>query len=424
MKKLLTAIVLLSSAWLGGESKAQPTGCALFAANDGSFNCTFGVKVWADHLDLTRPNLGVYWGIRDIVATTDTIDGGYLGTLIRYCNASPITVTLPQASNTAPTAPYGSGNGNLPVIFANGWYIHIKNICAGLVTINTTTSTFDATGTSSITVGQNQSVTLMAYSGNWSVVANALSTGNSGGVVCFTGTTRLTAGPALNANGVVYGSGVNNCPSSTAAFTTGQILVGQSAAPPAPVTMSGDATINAAGALTLNTVSVAKGGTGSTTAQAAMAALKGVYILGASAVASAHTGSTTETTLATISVPANAMGPNGIVRITAQWSHTGTAGTWRPRVKFNGTTITDPVSWGATALSGRTQAQFANRNATNSQVNNSTGQANWSQDGSLTSTVTMTHDTTGALNITITGELASAADTITLESYLVELMVP
>lgn len=168
-------------------------------------------------------------------------------------------------------------------------------------------------------------------------------------------------------------------------------------------------------------LSVAGGGTGSTTAQAAMAALKGVYILGQSGAAVAHTGDTVEFTLATITVPANAMGANGNIRVTAIISGSGTAGTRETKIKFGGTTFYDSTAVaGASYLSGRHQMQVLNRNVTNSQIGVNTG--NFA--ASSTATVTSAVDTTSSTTVTITGQLSNSGDTITLEAYSVELMVP
>lgn len=62
--------------------------------------------------------------------------------------------------------------------------------------------------------------------------------------------------------------------------TAGQILVATAATSFGFVTVSGDATLSGAGALTLNTVSIGKGGTGQTTASAAFNALSPVTLLG------------------------------------------------------------------------------------------------------------------------------------------------
>lgn len=146
------------------------------------------------------------------------------------------------------------------------------------------------------------------------------------------------------------------------------------------------------------------------------------FILGASAVASSHTGSTAETTLATIPVAAGQMGANGILRITAQFGYTGGTSTWTPRIKFNGTAFIDPAAFANTSLSARMQTQIANRNATNSQVGTTATQVNFGATSAAI--VTSAHDTTTSLNITITGQLTNGADTVTLHSYLVELIVP
>jgi hypothetical protein len=159
-----------------------------------------------------------------------------------------------------------------------------------------------------------------------------------------------------------------------------------------------------------------------TAATLATRLIKGIYILGASAVAASHTGTTGEVTLATITVPANSMGANGILRITSQWTMSGAGGTRTPRMKFNGTSF-NGITMALGTLSARIQSQIANRNATNSQVGNQIDQANWSAN-TTGAAITSAHDTTGALDVTITGQLANSGDTITLESYLVELIVP
>lgn len=63
---------------------------------------------------------------------------------------------------------------------------------------------------------------------------------------------------------------------------------------------------------------------------------------------------------------------------------------------------------------------MACRNATNSQVGGPTG-----NDGFTTATtavVTAAIDTTAAVNIVLTAQLASAGETITLESYTVDVI--
>ena len=65
--------------------------------------------------------------------------------------------------------------------------------------------------------------------------------------------------------GMIVLNGTGSQASSTAALTTGQLMLGQSAAVPSPKTMSGDATIIASGALTLASTAVTPASYGSAT---------------------------------------------------------------------------------------------------------------------------------------------------------------
>lgn len=150
-------------------------------------------------------------------------------------------------------------------------------------------------------------------------------------------------------------------------------------------------------------------------------------VLGASAVQVSHTGDTAEFTLATITVPANAMGANGILRVTAHWSWTNSVNTKNARCYFNTTSGTNFMNLAPTTTTGsREQRQLANRNAANSQVygtpagGNATGGWSTGTGALLTSAV----DTTQAVNIVFTGQLTNSGETIAIEDYLIELMRP
>lgn len=166
-------------------------------------------------------------------------------------------------------------------------------------------------------------------------------------------------------------------------------------------------------------VAIADGGTGASDARTAQKNLKGVYILASSAVASSVTGTTTETTLATITIPANAMGANGIVRITSAWSNTSNVNTKTAKIKFGGVSYANTNM--STTLGTRDQRQIVNRNVTNSQYGTSVTLGGFV--GSSGATVTSSIDTTAAVDIVMTGQLANGGDTLTLEYYLVELIV-
>lgn len=145
----------------------------------------------------------------------------------------------------------------------------------------------------------------------------------------------------------------------------------------------------------------------------------GWSVVQAKAVQVTHAGDTAEFTLATLTLPDNTMGPNGIVRVTAVFSCVGVAGAKELRIKLGGTAFLDN-NFAANTVGGRVQTQIANRNATNSQVGSSLGVIGFA--GTSTGVaVTAALDTTTNLTLLITGQLANAADTIMLESYLVEV---
>jgi hypothetical protein len=175
---------------------------------------------------------------------------------------------------------------------------------------------------------------------------------------------------------------------------------------------------------------VALGGTGAATARAAAANLAVPYTLAHSAVGVSHTGNTNETALATIAVPANAMGANGMVRVTTIWTVTNDASVKTARVRFGGVSGTEYCSKDLASIDTFVnQVSVENRNATNSQLgrplgagNSAASSAGWS--GSSTAVVTSAVDTTAAVDIVISGQLGDGTDTIRLESYLVELIRP
>lgn len=154
----------------------------------------------------------------------------------------------------------------------------------------------------------------------------------------------------------------------------------------------------------------------------AMCATLGTWrVLAASAVAASHTGNTTETALATIALPAGAMGPNGALRITAVLSYTNSANTKTLRFRLggiSGTAFADiPVTTTASLMTNRL---IQNRNSQAAQVANAAS----APGGFGTSTASPpvgAVNTAIAQDIVISGQLASAGETVTLESYIVEL---
>lgn len=147
-------------------------------------------------------------------------------------------------------------------------------------------------------------------------------------------------------------------------------------------------------------------------------------VLGGSAVPVSGAADTNENILATVVVPARAMGLNGILRITALWSYTNSGNNKILQIRLGG--IAGDIFGAATVTTTaalRQQVQVQNRNSAASQVVLSgIGTGGW---GTTTAGVaTATRDTAVAADLVFTGTKASAGETLTLESYLVELVIP
>jgi hypothetical protein len=87
-----------------------------------------------------------------------------------------------------------------------------------------------------------------------------LANGTSGGILGFTGTTAIASSGLLTQYSLMAGGGAGATPGVVTKGTAGQILIEQTGANPSWNSMSGDATINSAGALTIanSAVTVAK----------------------------------------------------------------------------------------------------------------------------------------------------------------------
>lgn len=144
----------------------------------------------------------------------------------------------------------------------------------------------------------------------------------------------------------------------------------------------------------------------------------GWEILEQSSVASSHTGDTTETNLAVVTIPANSMGPNGRLRVTALWTVPNSANNKTPRIRWSGNQVYTYTA--TTTNSVRGQVEICNRNSASSQVINSAGAAA-SGFGNGAAVTTLAINTAANINLQISGQLANSGETITLESYMVEI---
>jgi hypothetical protein len=156
-----------------------------------------------------------------------------------------------------------------------------------------------------------------------------------------------------------------------------------------------------------------------TDAESAAELLSAWRTVAASGVAVSHTGSTAEVILATVELPAGLIGANGILRVAALWTTTNDADDKTLRVNLGATAFLARVA--TTQVSQRTVTIIQNRNAQDSQIGHSDS-ANNPFQGTTDAVTTGTEDTSGALNLTITGQLEDGTDTVTLEAYIVELL--
>lgn len=147
------------------------------------------------------------------------------------------------------------------------------------------------------------------------------------------------------------------------------------------------------------------------------AAAESLYYV--SGTASAITGTTSETTLATIAIPAGAMGPNGKLEIVSLWSYTNSGNTKALRVKIGGTTM-QAVNATTTDVA-RLTTDIWNANSASSQVGMISGSS--VAVGVVAGTIaTAAVDTASAFNVTLTGQLTNTGETITLRGYSVRVL--
>lgn len=132
---------------------------------------------------------------------------------------------------------------------------------------------------------------------------------------------------------------------------------------------------------------------------------------------------TNEDILATVTVPANAMGANGVLRIRCQFAYTNNANSKTLRVRWSGASGTQFINLGrSTNLSSTFDFVIGNQNATNSQRSLVSIEMQGAGAATYPASVTAAIDTTAATTILFTGQKGTAGDTLTLDGYLVELM--
>jgi hypothetical protein len=149
----------------------------------------------------------------------------------------------------------------------------------------------------------------------------------------------------------------------------------------------------------------------------------GAQMLGRSAVAASVTGTTTETALATVTVPAGAMGPNGGIEIRSVWSFTNSANNKTLRVRHGGVAGTQFLTLIQTTNASYSDVRrIRNRASAASQIGSMAAGASGGLGTNSAALVTGANDSSTALDVVLTGQLALGSETLTLESYEVWLL--
>lgn len=130
------------------------------------------------------------------------------------------------------------------------------------------------------------------------------------------------------------------------------------------------------------------------------------------------TGTTSVTTLATITIPAGLIGTNGKVKFYPLWSNTNNANAKTLRVVLNGvTTVYTATSQNSVHNSGLLILRNFN-SETIQRMSSGMVAGLGSTTGSIAAA---TIDTTVPLTVTVTGQLANSADTMALEGLFLEI---
>lgn len=136
-----------------------------------------------------------------------------------------------------------------------------------------------------------------------------------------------------------------------------------------------------------------------------------------SAVANALTGTTSETVLATFTIPAKLLGANGEIEIDGDFSETNNANAKTVQVRLGGLAGTSLLSHNTNTVAGRSfKGTVGLRNSHASQrarFYTATDAAALTSVAGATGTV----DTSADVALVITGTLATGTDTLTLEKF-------
>lgn len=146
----------------------------------------------------------------------------------------------------------------------------------------------------------------------------------------------------------------------------------------------------------------------------------GVIVLAQSGVAVPLTGSTIATILANITIPGGCMGPNGSIRVTMLGSMTSNANNKTWIIRYGGA-ATPYYLAGVSNVNGlAARVTITNRGAVGTQVGPATNIA--AEIGLFGALTTSSENSDANQSVQIIGQLAAGTDTMTAESYIVELI--
>lgn len=133
---------------------------------------------------------------------------------------------------------------------------------------------------------------------------------------------------------------------------------------------------------------------------------------------SAYTGVTTEVTMASAVIPAGLLGTVGAVIAEGNWAHNSSAGAKVAKIAFGGSTVLSVSD--TTTLGIDIRKKIQNRAAASQviRVAVDTGAAQ-----SVAPTL-LSIDTAAEVTVALTGSIAVATDTMVLENFLIELLLP
>jgi len=145
---------------------------------------------------------------------------------------------------------------------------------------------------------------------------------------------------------------------------------------------------------------------------------RGFQMLDLSTAAVTLTGTTAETVLAAVKVPAKSLGRNGAIRATALYNLTNNANNKTLRMRLGGLSGSSMGSFvSASGASARLVFTFQNQNSPASQVAIDGAGFGQTNVALLTGAV----DTNLEQDLVLTGQLANGADSIVLSAFEIEI---